>query len=606
MLRRSTFLFALFLCLILQSHGAKAQVDWVKSGKDWLRLWKAGRIDLQDPSPRSGPLVLQVNDKRVQALVKAKGRYWFWSHANELSFICSGLAADVTGEGRKVLVQMAAQVAPTRPGKQLLNKKSLRMQPWMLRTQARKSLARLGDQDVRAYFSNILKTRAKQKVAEARLRILATQVLAECGDYGDVATLLPGLTDGDALLRAASARAVGRITGEPALEALIERLAKESDPSVRVHLWAGLVPATEALGTWKERRNKEIWKDLCAKARTILLAAGTPTSEKIALCRWLWRVRPDLLLPVLPKALGAAQGAGPGMQRLRWWLQGNLIDMIGSGFYRSRKGKAAADPGPTDAQAWQERLDAKARPVPMNRRHRLKHPPYPKESKKLFGLPLQGQRLLILLDVSAPFAGPLVPESSRRPKAGASKTKVDKEDRRTQLGEDIRRQLQEVLDGLPATTELRIVAYSKKRESLPRKGYLSLGKKGRSRIRAFLDKQTGAGDADPSSPLLDAIGQVQALPAALAPEEGPDAIYWLAISPPLAGPVRSSEALTDLCAASNSLWTVPLFIAWFPDRRSLARRKPLYQFGFEFSRNLTRLSEESMGAFENRSYSPGK
>ena len=577
--------------LLLIAATANAQVDWVKSGKEWLRLWRAGRIDLQDPSPRSGPLVLPGKDARVAELVKAKGRYFFWTHASELSFLCSGLAADVSGEGRKVLMQMAGQTSPAKKGKELQDKKSLRQQPWMLRRQARESLARLRDASVREHFSALLKEGPKQRAVPVRQRILATAVLAECGDYGDVEALLPGLAANDALLRAASARAIGRITGEPALEALVRRLDEEQDPGVRIHLWAALVPATEALGTWKERRDKKIWKRLCAKAKGLLLASSTPTQEKIALCRWLWRVRPDLLLPILPKALAAAQAEGPGMDRLRWWLQGNLIDMIGSGYYRrGRKGGAPyQDPGPRDAQAWQERLDSRRRPVPMTRRHRYKHPLYPKNGPQLFGLPVQGQRILILLDVSAPFGGPLV--------AGSNKVR---------LGEDIVKRLSSRIDTIPATTEIRIVAYSKKSETLPRRGYLRLDKKGRARIRSFLEKQSGSGDANPSSPLLAAVGQDRGLPVALARAEGPDAIYLLAIAPPLTGPLRSSRTLVDLCLASSSPWTVPVFVAYFPDRRSLARRTPFYQYGYEFSRELARLAEQSMGAFQNHSGRTGK
>lgn len=601
---QSSPLGLVLLTLAFSCPAGPAQIDWVKSGKDWLRLWKAGRIDLQDPMPRSNPLVLPGKDPRILELIKAKGTYFFWSHENELSFLCSGLAADVTGEGRKVLTQMAEQTVSVKPGRELSNPRTLRMQPWTLRRQARQSLSRLRDPDVRRHFASILAIDEKKGPASDKQRVLASATLEECGDHGDADSLLPGVEAADPLVRAASARALGRISGERALETLIPRLDVEKDPAVRIHLWAALVPCTESLGDWKERRDKQVWKDICARAKRILLTDGTPVAEKIALARWIWNVRPDLLLADLPGALAKAQGPGPGKQRLRWWLQGILVDMIGSGYTRSRiRGQEPRpDPGPTEAEAWQERLDSMGRAVPMTRRHRLKHPPYPKDAPGLFGLPLQGERILLLLDVSEPFAGPLVPEST----SSSSNSKASKEDRRTDLGEDIVDKLLAALAEMPDTTEVRILAYGKKVSAYPRTGYLVLDKKGRAKVRAFLGKQDGSGPANPSTPLLELLGQDRGLPCALAPRETPDAIYWMAIAPPMEGPVRTAGTLTDLCLASNALWTTPVFIAYFPDRRSKARRTPFYQLGNAFNTSLRRLAQESMGAYQYRSYRPGK
>ncbi|MEZ5988112.1 MAG: HEAT repeat domain-containing protein [Planctomycetota bacterium] len=566
----------LLLALLLP----QAQTDWAQAGKDWFTQWKAGRISLLLPWPRSNPYVLDAGDRRVEEMLRAKGASFYWTHEAELGMVCSGIAAEIGGDGRDLLRSMALVPNGGRPGGELRSSGTTERQPWILRRTAREAIARSPDAASRQAAVAVL----ADEGADAEALVLACALLEACGDFSEQAALAARLGHDDPLVRVAAARALGHIAGQAALDAILDRLEKEAEPRVRGHLWSAVIRPVEALGDWRERAEKDAWKRAVSLAARRLFADGATVVEKLAIAEFMWRARPDLFLSRLPEALAAAQGDGPGQARLRWWFHGLLVDMVGRGFLPRRRvpgqdpETAPTDPGPTEVEAW--RRIVQQRTTPQGRRIQSDQPPLPTDGPRLFGLPVQGRRLLFLVDCSpcstAPGCGPgpRAPTKTARPgSTSASRPSSRRCSRPSPTG--------------PSCASRR----RRGGAAVPRRGWLTLDARSRPRLGKVLAGLRGAGEADLATPLFHALGVERGLPVNLgvADEERPDAIYLLASPLVRKGPVQSADALVDLVLGAWPGDRVPVFVAYVQDRRPTTS-DPGYRLHASWTLALRRLA----------------
>ena len=109
------------------------QVDWIDTGRRYVKAWNAGKVNLQAPVALDRPGFLDPRNAKIVELVKARGDKFHWTAEAELSFICSGLAAAVGDDGADVLWQLGLVRIGNDAVAELRNRAAAKRQPWLVR-----------------------------------------------------------------------------------------------------------------------------------------------------------------------------------------------------------------------------------------------------------------------------------------------------------------------------------------------------------------------------------------------------------------------------------------------------------------------------------------
>jgi hypothetical protein len=291
------------------------------------------------------------------------------------------VAASSHPEARTVLLQTAVMRLDRDPAAE--RRRFRDQQPWVVRRLAAEALAGSADPELDSWLSAVVLTDRNSRDGAAR-RALAARLLAERGAAASEPRIAAMLLDPAPEVRAAAARALGRLGIGESLGALPQTLG-DDDREVRLE---GLL-AIEAIAT----------RDGSEPARVAALAAGRRGLEdpdwrvRRAAAALLSRIRDAASVPPLLAALAREQPAYRGARRIvRSSLREALGAVTGADFPSTR---------PEDWNAWWLG-NAERFALPLEARILARE-----QGPRFFGLPLESDEVLFLLDASGSMRQPL-------------------------------------------------------------------------------------------------------------------------------------------------------------------------------------------------------
>ncbi len=571
----------------------RSQVRWVEVGRKFLTAWNAGRIDLLAPTPRARPRLLDPSKPKIAELVRARGERFFWSEEAELGFVCTGLAATIGEEAGRLLFELGRVHGAATPEKEWTARASRKKQPWLVRNHALAAIANGNDARLPRLARGLLGAKSATRPFDLAF---ACALLGRRHDAASRATIEPLLAAESARTRVAALYALGRIASPSSFPKLLGRLANEHDTRVRCALWDALARCVAGLGAPGSRPQSSDADAAIDAALERLGDKTAPLIERIATCRFLWTARPLRALRRLPKLLAAESIAHHGHAVIRSWIWGLLEDMHGTGTNRSISTKSGRlgtgfTAGEDEPEKWAAFLAKRRRLFALDRGRDAYRPQFAANAPRFLGLPIAGKRITFLIDRSA---------------AGAAQWSKSKSS--PSVFGKLTTELVGVLSELPATTEVRLLAYAKTAVSWPRRGFGRLDDHGIDAAKRFLAGLKPSGRADHASTLFATCGLHSALPIELSTlgEDAPDTVVWLVTSAPLAGPMQSIGAIVDAIIAAQASHPLPFHVAYFQDRAKHARGSPVRAMVRGLSRPLRRLGQETHGGYVYCTSSPRK
>ena len=580
---------------------APLQFSYSKSARRFLKSWRSGAVELAFPTPLHKPQFLDKDSKRIAELIKARGRNFYWCSEYELSMICSGLAADVSGAGIPLLFDLALARFAAKPEGELKSRGAIRKQPWMLRHAALAAMGRFREPQISERARALIRDEPQGKFP-ALAPIVGLEILGSHGELEDQYLAIKSLKHEDPLIRAAAVQAAGAIAGKRALESLAQLLGSEQDLGVRCHLWSALAPFFVDRKNSRQKDESTAFGKILSQAGSLLQDPRRALAERLSICRFLWQSKPKASKRALVAALATVQGQGVGKALLRWWIHNLLIEIVGKGLGRARRTHDSTadaeerrgnepDLAANDVEGWQKLLESGGYQGIRTQLRSGMRPPTPKTKAMLFKrMPVIGERILFLLDNS---------DVAKRPWALLNNTIVSTEDRKLDVGQIASREILRAVEKLVQGTQIRIVAYGQPMRYFPRKGYASSDKKLYPRLAAFFRSLAPDGEANPSKSLLDALGIRNALPLILARPrpDAPDHIYWLPSAIPDAGPLQSPKALADVIASATKSNPLPVSILYvLPQRRGTRAGSPARRLGrYNVRKNFLRVTSSTGG-----------
>ncbi len=555
------------------------QVDWIDAGRRYVKAWNAGKVNLQAPVALDRPGFLDPRNAKIVELVKARGDKFHWTAEAELSFICSGLAAAVGDDGADVLWQLGLVRIGNDAVAELRNRAAAKRQPWLVRHTVLATIAKGSGTRYAARAVDVL-GRFGQEDFDPIAANFACAVLARCGGIEHRATVEKLLASDEVRVRGAALAAIRAIGASLSLKRLVPLLDNEKSVAVRCAIWHALGGIVSALGDPDKRDPNEHVDRIIAHAVATLKDLQRPLVEGVAVCRFIWNARPLEILRELPDCLAAHQETAGGHATLRWWIWGLLNDMHGTGTERRRNRRGQLGTGFTaganEPEKWKQFLAGRRRLYALRRGRETSRPPFPAGTPTLFGLPLFGKRIRIIVDCS---------EASGAPFTGVNRDGSTTE--KTTVHERIAEELRTVLAKLPATTTVFVECWSKRGKTL--------ASKSRERLADLVGEQRPRGPSNPSGALLRHIRAAQPIETANIADV--DSIYWLCTSPPTAGTIQSPQTLVDVLLSAQPSCPVPIHVALFADRRKARFGYKLSRLLRGLSKKLRRLGEESGGSY---------
>ncbi|MBI4881403.1 MAG: HEAT repeat domain-containing protein [Planctomycetes bacterium] len=286
-------------------------------------------------------------------------------------------------EGLVQLEELLAGAVACDPVPDRERRRCVRQQPWLVRRLAAEALARVDGTEAREWLRSAPLRDESARDGLAR-RAAAARALGAMRDTESLERIAALLQDEEALLRAVAARSLADL-GDPAALGPLERALKDPEPGVRLEalLAVDRLAGTEAGAEARGRLLALAVQALADRAWTVRLAA----------CEIL-HAHPDAAtIPELVLALAREAPGQPGSRRrVRSALRSGLAALTGEDFPSFR---------PEDWARWWE-----AQPDGFRLSETLQEVA-PEQGARFFGIPLEADVVLFLLDISGSMNQPV-------------------------------------------------------------------------------------------------------------------------------------------------------------------------------------------------------
>ncbi len=399
--------------------GVALPSDATKALDAWLKLYFAGKISiLSKENIASKSLAMKFDLVPKSGLGNPT-----WE--GDLHAILEAVAKQDDAEAATALLEVAA-VGLT------ASKLDADAAPHHVRAAGEKWAARLTSAAAKEELAKAARGESKgDKAAVAGLQIAGVRCLARLGDKAMRATIEQQLNDGDELVRVNAAEALQTLGDEAAAMALIGSLERETSDAVLIavsrclrSLYSPYVP-TPATAKSDETKTDDASAGVAKAAPAKKATGAPPESTRLAaraaigaIGRSTWRGDMALLqllddwrsLEAIPALIGVLERFRDNPQDVQ---SGKLSQLL---LYRAHELLSAMTGAVIPAQApekWRELWEREKDKIDLNQKHEPKGPPTTVASG-FCGIPVQGSRVLFILDLSGSMDFPMPDGQTKR------------------------------------------------------------------------------------------------------------------------------------------------------------------------------------------------
>ena len=348
--------------------------DAVAKFSRWFGRYQHGRVDLYAQ--------VESGFRSVSAGATSGASYFRTEGVDELLKLLDAVVEEGGEPAARILFDASVYRADRDPARE--RRKFVQEQPWLLRRLSTEALDRLQDPQVTRWLRTT-QLRASSPVDGADRRQVAARVVGRHGDRESTGPLLALLKDPSRPVRIAATRALGDL-GDPLAILPLKALADDPDEMVRLE---GLLSLELLIGAEPDAEHAEL---LQTAARKALKDRSWPV--RLLACDLLSQHPHEGSLPALIRALKdeALDQAG-ARRRVRSALRATLGALTGVDFPSFR---------PEDWADWWERSQSDFRLSEQGLADVV-----PEQGARFFGIPLESDVVVFLLDVSGSMDQPV-------------------------------------------------------------------------------------------------------------------------------------------------------------------------------------------------------
>jgi|GEM_PF-3343254 len=364
--------FPIVLAFLVGLPFAASAFDAVKEFRSWFRGYKKGEIDLY-----------QRSEVPVAAGGSSGLRYFKTDAIRRMDDLLNALARRNDETAAKLLVDAATFRFDRRGDIEV--RKYYEKQPWILRTHAAETLAKITDPKARQWMkTNLLDSRSLSD--SAYRRSLGARLFSQSSDNAEL--LLPSLSDRDHNVRVAALLGLSRIGSISESDQVLERL---QDRSAEVR-----VAAVEALGgiLQNDQNSHPSFFDRCLN-NIVPLLEDPSWSVSDAVLAFLEQFRSRRSIPILIDFLVKIAGQD---DHYRARTYHRVVEVLQSLTGVTRPG--------SDSKEWKTWWEDNQKTfiLPPERPMRIG---YQSGSAHFFSIPINSDRVLFILDISGSMKAPL-------------------------------------------------------------------------------------------------------------------------------------------------------------------------------------------------------
>ncbi len=371
------------LALPAFSRSPLAGDDAVAAVRGFLEKLKHHEIDLYTPIANGAPVKPDSPDAPGSPDdLGAPIRYYDRSAVDKAGALLDAAATSGATDSALVLMQAATFRPESDP---YLERRRWRAeQPWLVRRLATDALVQCKDPGTDVFLTRVALTDRTPRDGALK-REIAARVLARRGSTTSAGAIGKLLTDDAASVRASAARALGEL-GIGEMAPLLDPALKDSDPTVRLEALLALdrIASQDLVGIQKERLQKA--------ARTAL--EDSHWTVRLAAAEELGKYRDRSSIPALIAALEREQPEKAGSRhRVRTVIRDSLGALTGQDLPSLR---------PEEWTAWWSSVSAEFELPPQTK------PLAREQGARYFGISIDGDAVVFLLDVSGSMQQPVV------------------------------------------------------------------------------------------------------------------------------------------------------------------------------------------------------
>ena len=427
------WLFAILWSLPVAAQGKPTPFD--KACDAWVKSFRAGQIDFMGSESREKQSPLAKEGLLKGTLGKVTAR-------KEVEILLDAALAQNDAAAALRLVKLAAlgldQTAYP-----------IKSAPHLVRALGEQALSKFTSNEAKDCLLRIVRERPAIDEGKDFATAMQAAALRALGGFGDATfrtTLEENLRSPDERMRLAAADGLGRMFNPASVEPLAQILTAESHERV-------IEAAVSALGVILDRNKDKVDAQAARAAHTAALAALAKGGWRtdLALVEFLGRFRS---LDSVPALIGVLERfaanieevkAGKLSTLLRHRTHETLLALTGA-FYPAEK--------PEEWRAFWEREKDKLTLAPP--KEALGSQKSGTVSGGFFGIPVQGSRIVFIVDVSGSM---VAPAKRKQPAPTGPGGKVDNDRIRTRM-DAAKENLVTALEGLPEVARFSIISFS--------------------------------------------------------------------------------------------------------------------------------------------------
>lgn len=565
----------------------KAWIQGYRRGK-WRVGFLGNRLTADDPAkldddPLPSVRARFLTEEQVMGLVRemkqprpfvtpAGRREMRLPYLHELRAICAAIARDKNAEATQALLPLAAV------GLDADMRYTPAMVPSMVRRIGEEFLSKMEDLTVLEALLEAAAGAVKgSRSAKSAQRAAAMRLMGRAKFSKGRKVMLELLEDDNATLRAGAAEGLGRLGEDFAIEALGKRLRNEGQGKVIV----AIIEATRHLHGGQEAKGKQLarLRDVVDAAGLCLLRADTWHTD-LVIVDFLAKYRFKPSIPRLIELL-ARFVEQPGELK-----SGRLSGRLRVRTHETLKTLTGAIHGPDNIAAWRSFWQQNEKTF------ELPEDPAKQDGKApatvagtFFNIPVQGTRVVFVIDISGSMALPLGRKAATAsPGGSANTTKYD----------IAREELLKAVKSLPADTRFNVIFYDHEVDSW-KKGLVPASDSNKRALDKFLSKRKPRGATNIFDALNDALG-IKSLVEGEHYDSRVDEIFFLSDGLPNRGAIIDPATICRVIRNTNKASRVKINTVFLRTPAGAIRLPPGAQNPNEVGEKLMRqLAKENGG-----------
>ena len=574
------------------THSEHARATWVKTAAEpnplkaldsWLKLYRRGKIDYRSVEPLGKKsIALKYKVRKANDLGNPT-----WS--GDLKLILKVLAEQNDAASARAMAEVAAV------GLDPKGKYSYAMAPYSVRSAALEAFTKISSKPAKDTLAAGARGEWKDRKNADELRAAALLALGRVGDPAYMDVITAGLQDDAVVTRLHAVQALAHIADEASQKALIDVLERERDDAVLVTaakslraIYSEHVSKQESLrerakargGSASAERDKPLPPPPTARraVRAAIKALGRTTwRADMVLVRLLDDFRSVEAVPALITVLErfrdhpeeVENGTLSGLLQFR--VHELLVSMTGAVF-------SADDPN-NWRKLWEKEQDKLA---VTTTKTPAKKPGSGTSAKGFVGIPVEGTRVVFILDLSGSMEWPMSDE-----------------------GEDLRRldyakrELLKAIDALAPNAMFNLVTFNGDEEAEAwKKELVTANKRNKVRFAKFVEKLRPLGGTNLWSGMEKALG-IKTLVYGNHYETTVDEIFLLSDGAPSAGDVIDPVEILRLTQEVNRFKEVRINTVFISSRTPPQVQAAQAQMSLSPKELMRRMARENGGKFRD-------